>query len=267
MNKLKALIVDDEPPARDGLRLLLARDPDFELVGECATGRQAVAAIRDGRPDLVLLDVQMPEMDGFGVLEQVGVADLPLVIFVTAYDRYALRAFEVQALDYLLKPFTDERFHKALHRAKAQLSQKRPGLWQEKLGALFPHPQALPETSGGKRLERLLIKAGGRVIFLRVGEIDWIEAADYYVILHVGTKTHLLRETIASLETRLDHEQFLRIHRSTIVNLSRVQGWQAQANGDALLTLGDGTRLQCSRRRRKAFERWWGNQPGDRTRP
>lgn len=251
MKILKVLIVDDEPPAREGLRLLLARDAQVELVGECANGQQAVTAIRALQPDLLFLDVQMPEMDGFAVLEQVGVAAMPLVIFVTAYDRYALRAFEVQALDYLLKPFTDERFFKALQRAKAQLAQ---GDWRERLRGLLPQPQALPDTTDSSQpLERLLIKSGGRVSFLRVEEIDWIEAADYYVVLHVGAKTHLLRETIANLEAKLDAQQFLRIHRSTIVNLAQVHDWQPQGAGDLAVTLRDGTQLQCSRRRRKAL--------------
>jgi two-component system LytT family response regulator len=255
MDRLKVLIVDDEPPAREGLRLLLARDAQVELVGQCANGQQAVAAIRALQPDLLLLDVQMPEMDGFAVLEQVGVAAMPLVIFVTAYDRYALRAFEVQALDYLLKPFTDERFDKVLQRAKTQLAQSPPREWRQRLDGLLPHPQALPAAADdAQRLERLLIKSGGRVSFLRVAEIDWIEAADYYVILHVGSRTHLLRETIAHLEARLDAQQFLRIHRSTIVNLSCVRSWQPQATGEAVVTLRDGTQLQCSRRRRKALE-------------
>ncbi len=259
MKTLTAMIVDDEPPAREGLRLLLARDPQIELIGECANGRQAVALLQKRQPDLLFLDVQMPELDGFAVLEQVGVANLPLVIFVTAYDRYALRAFEVQALDYLLKPFTDERFFQSLQRAKKQLAQN-PEEWRERLKGLLPHPQALPDTTldtmgNSARLERLLIKSGGRVSFLRVEEIDWIEAADYYVVLHVGAKTHLLRETIAHLAARLEVGHFLRIHRSTIVNLSRVKHWQPQASGEVIVTLQDGTQLQCSRRRRWALER------------
>ena len=253
MDKLKVLIVDDEPPAREGLRLLLARDPNIEVVGEVGSGAQAVARIRALQPDLLFLDVQMPEMDGFAVLEQIGVEAMPLAIFVTAYDRYALRAFEVQALDYLLKPFTDERFFKALQRAKAQLAQGHTQEWQQRLHGLLLQPQALPVDTT-QPLERLLIKSGGRVSFLRVEEIDWIEAADYYVVLHVGAKTHLLRETIANLEARLDARQFLRIHRSTIINLAQVHDWRPQEAGDFAVTLRDGTQLQCSRRRRKALE-------------
>lgn len=196
----------------------------------------------------------MPEMDGFAVLEQVGAEAMPLVIFVTAYDRYALRAFEIQALDYLLKPFTDERFFKALQRAKTQLAQGRAQEWRQQLQGLLPQPQALPDSADSAQpLERLLIKSGGRVSFLRVEEIDWIEAADYYVVLHAGAKTHLLRETIANLEARLNARQFLRIHRSTIVNLARVKEWLPQTAGDLAVILHDGTQLQGSRRRRKAL--------------
>ncbi|NOT60881.1 MAG: response regulator transcription factor [Acidobacteria bacterium] len=234
MNKIRTLIVDDEAPARASLRLLAARDPQIEIVGEARNGHEAVALIRRLKPALVFLDVQMPELDGFEVLAQVGLAASPTVIFVTAYDAYALQAFEVQALDYLLKPFSDERFHKALQRAKAHLAR---------------NPTNAPPT-----LERLVIKSGGRVSFLTVAEIDWIEAADYYVLLHVGAKAHLLRETITNLEARLDQQTFLRIHRSTIVNLNRVRDWQAHSSGEGAVTLHDGTQLKLSRRRRKALE-------------
>ena len=255
MKTLRVLIVDDEPPAREGLRLLLLRDPQIEIAGEAANGQQAITLIHTLQPDLLFLDVQMPELDGFAVLEQVGVAAMPLVIFVTAYDRYALRAFEIQALDYLLKPFADERFFKALQRAKAQLTQGRVPAWRQRLQGLLPQAQALPDSADATQpLSRLLIKSGGRVSFLRVEEIDWIEAADYYVMLHVGAKTHLLRETIAHLEARLDTRRFLRIHRSTIVNLARVKEWLPQTTGDLTITLYDGTQLQCSRRRRKVLE-------------
>jgi two-component system, LytTR family, response regulator len=254
MDKLKVLIVDDEPPAREGLRLLLGRDPAIEIVGECRDGRDAIVQLTRLQPDLVFLDVQMPELDGFAVLEQAGVAELPLIIFVTAYDRYALRAFEVQALDYLLKPFTDERFFKALERAKAQLARGEVRPFRRRLNGLPKQSESDWPAGPSPYPERLMIKSGGRVLFLAVDEIDWIEAADYYVVLHVGAKTHLLRETIARLEARLDAARFLRIHRSTIVNLAQVRDWHPREAGEFAVILRDGTQLQCSRRRRKALE-------------
>jgi two-component system LytT family response regulator len=229
--KIRTLIVDDEPPAREGIRLLSARDPQIEIVGEAADGYEAIAFIRQLAPELVFLDVQMPELDGFAVLEQIGPAEMPAVIFVTAYDRYALQAFEVQALDYLL---TRQRISSG------------------------SGENVTITADAGPVLNRLMIKAGGRITFLGVEEIDWIEAADYYVVLHVGAKTHLLRESIASLAARLDARKFLRIHRSTIVNLARVRDCQHQNHGDSLITLHDGTQLKLSRRRRKELETWLG---------
>ncbi len=262
MEKLRVLIVDDEPPAREGLRLLLARDPQVELAGEAANGYEAISLIRQERPDLIFLDVQMPELDGFDVLERIGREALPAVIFVTAYDRYALQAFEVQALDYLLKPFSDERFFKALQRAKKQILQGDTPAIRQRLQGLLTQRRAArgtaaaqPVLSAAPCLERLMVKAGGRVSFFAVEEIDWIEAADYYVLLHVGNKTHLLRETIAHLEARLDSQRFLRIHRSTIVNLARVKECQPQGNGEALVILQNGAKLKLSRRRRKVLAR------------
>lgn len=242
MEKIRTLIVDDEPLARAGLRLLAARDPQIEFVGEAANGYEALTLLRATQPALVFLDVQMPELDGFEVLERMDENIWPAVIFTTAYDRYALRAFEVQALDYLLKPFSDERFFKALQRAKDQISQVKPS------------SIATAEASERQSLERLLIKTGGRMSFLSIAEIDWIEAADYYVLLHVGAKTHLLRETIANLEARLNQQFFVRIHRSTIVNLHRVKTWQT-GYGEGSVTLHDGTQLKLSRRRRIALEK------------
>jgi two-component system LytT family response regulator len=261
MEKLRVLIVDDEPPAREGLRLLLARDPQVEIVGECANGYEALTLLRQARPDLVFLDAQMPELDGFDVLERVGSEAMPAVIFVTAYDRYALQAFEVQALDYLLKPFSDERFARALQRAKRQLAQEEVTDVRERLqGLLAERRQARGaaavqlSSAASPYLERLMIKAGGRVCFLGVEEIDWIEAANYYVILHAAAKTHLLRETITNLAARLDPQKFLRIHRSTIVNLAKVKDWQPQGHGESVVILQNGTRLKLSRRRRKMLE-------------
>ena len=230
---IRALVVDDEALARRNLTLLLGGDPDIGSVTECGSGLEAIEAIRRSKPDLVFLDVQMPECDGFDVLELLG-ADLPeAVIFVTAYDAYALRAFEAGALDYLLKPFDDARFHLALDRAKQRIA-------------------------GGKdnyrKLDRIVIKNPGQISFLRISEIDWIEAADYYACLHVGNRTHMLRRSIAELEQDLDPALFCRIHRSSIVNLNRVRGLELNEDGSHELLLNDGTRLRLSRSYRKQLE-------------
>jgi two-component system, LytTR family, response regulator len=231
--KIRTLIVDDEPLARVNLAVLLRRDREVEIVGECGSGMEALAEIRRARPDLVFLDVQMPECDGFDVLEMLG-KDLPqAVVFVTAYDQYALRAFEAGALDYLLKPFDNARFDRALERAKERIS----------------HGRDLPQ-----RMERIAIKSSGEVSFLRVSEIDWIEAADYYACLHAGTKTHLLRRSMAELEQELDPNIFCRIHRSTIVNVNRVGGLKLGEDGEYDVLLENGTRLRLSRRYRKQVQ-------------
>jgi len=250
---IRALVVDDEPLARQRLCRLLQEEPDVEIVGECADGGDAVATIRARRPDLVFLDVQMPVLDGFGVLEALGGDTLPAVIFVTAYDRYALRAFEYNALDYLLKPFDRERFRKALERARLHLGPDREGDRAEQLlGAVEEF------KSEGKALERLVIKSSGRVFFLRVEEIDWIEAAGNYVRLHVGKEAHLLRDTMSSLEGRLDSKRFLRIHRSTMVNIERIQELQPLFHGDYVVILRDGTQLNLSRGYRQRLQEVFG---------
>lgn len=249
---IRALIVDDEPLARQRLIRLLKDEPDIEVVGECADGGDAVTAIRAHKPDLVFLDVQMPVLDGFGVLEALG-DDLPAVIFVTAYDRYALRAFEYHALDYLLKPFDRERFRKALERVRAHLGPDEAREEAEQLLAAVEEYK-----SEGKALERLVIKSAGRVFFLRVEEIDWIEAAGNYVRLHVGKEDHLLRDTMSSLEGRLDPKRFLRIHRSTMVNIERIQELQPLFHGDYVVILRNGTQLNLSRGYRQRLQEVFG---------
>jgi len=253
MEKIRALIVDDEPLARERIIDLLMDDAEVEVIGECGDGLSAVAAIESQKPDLLLLDVQMPELDGFGVLDAVGADRLPVIIFVTAYDQYALRAFEVHALDYLLKPFDRERFDKALQRAKRQFARERVGAVNQQLVALLADLKARP-----KPLERLVIKSGGRVFFLRAEEIDWIESAANYVRLHVGRESHLLRETINSLAAKLDPEKFLRIHRSTIVNLERVKELQPWFHGDYVVILQDDTQLTSSRSYREQLHKLLG---------
>jgi two-component system LytT family response regulator len=247
--KIRALIVDDEPLARERIRTLLADEPDVEMIGECAAGREAIAAIQRQNPDLIFLDVQMPELDGFGVLQMIGAERMPAIIFVTAYDQYALRAFEVQALDYLLKPFDRERFQKALQRARLQIQQAKDGDLNQRLLALLENLQ--PEK---KRLERLVVKSGGRVFFLKAEEIDWFEAAGNYVRLHAGRESHLLRETIKNLETQLDPKKFLRLNRSTIVRIDRIKELRPWFNGEYAIILQDGARLTSSQGYREKLD-------------
>ena len=256
--KIKAMIVDDEPPARRNLRALLKAVPDIELVKECGNGRDAVEYIRALEPDLVFLDVQMPEMNGFEVLEQLTDQPLPFIIFVTAYDQYALKAFEVSALDYLLKPFDDARFHKALAQARRQIEQQDASELGRKLLTLMGTREVRPDAPPPRYLTRLMVKTAGRVIFIRTEEIDWVEAYDNYVRLHVGDKAHLLRQTMNELEAALNPEQFARIHRSTIVNLDRVKELHTHFNGEHLVILHDGTELKLSRSRREWLEQWLG---------
>lgn len=244
------MIVDDEPIARRNIRALLALDPDVEIMGECGSGAKAVKLIQANPPDLLFLDIQMPEMSGFDVLKKIDINRVPAIIFVTAFDQYALRAFEVQALDYLLKPFDDERFEQAVARAKSQIEQREAAQLKKKLLALME----IEERDKPDYAEKFLIRSASRVFFVRADEIDWIEAADYYVRLHVGNHAHMLRETMAELETRLDPEKFLRIHRSVIVNLSRVREAQMKG-GECALILHDGTSLKLSRSRREQIER------------
>ena len=260
--KIKAIVVDDEPPARRNLRALLSAVPDIDLVKECGNGRDAVSIIRALEPDLVFLDVQMPELDGFDVLEQLTNHPLPIIIFVTAYDQYALKAFEVSALDYLLKPFDDARFHKALAQARRQIEQQDASDLGRKLLTLMGTREARPDVVSPRYLTRLMIKTAGRVIFIRTEEIDWIEAYDNYLRLHVGDKAHLLRQTMNELEAALNPERFARIHRSTIVNLDRVNELHPHFNGEYLVILKDGTELKLSRSRREWIEQWLGRGAG-----
>ncbi len=242
MEKIRVLIVDDEPLARDRVGRFLAGEPDIEIIGECADGGETVAKIRSLKPDLVFLDIQIPEMDGFEVLEAIGVDRMPSVIFVTAYDQYALRAFDVHALDYLLKPYNRERFGRALERARAELQHGETDGLDERLRALLAHLK--PER---KWLDRLLIKSSGRAFFLRTDELDWVEAEGNYVKLHAGREAHLLRETMNNFAAKLDPDRFLRIHRSTLVNVERIRELQPMFRGECIIVLRDGTQLTLSR--------------------
>ena len=235
---LRTLIVDDEAPARRRLRRLLLTEPDVAIVGECGDGAAALAAIAATRPDLVLLDVQMPELDGFDVLSRLPAADLPAVLFVTAFDRYALRAFDVHAVDYLLKPFTAERFRTAIGRARARTAEQ---------GADGVAGLAAALRQRRVWLARLPVRAGSRTIFVDVRAIDWLESADNYVRLHVRGREYLARETLASLETQLDPERFVRVHRSAMVQADRIAELCSESHGDATARLADGTKVPVSR--------------------
>lgn len=252
---IRVVVVDDEPVAREGLRGLLAADPEVEIAGECSDGRAAVEAILERRPDLVLLDIQMPEMDGFEVIRAVGPQRMPAVVFVTAYDEFALRAFEVHALDYLLKPFDDERFRDALSRAKATVRRGDPERLTRHLAALLSAGDAQPPPADGGWLTRLVVRKPGASLFVPVDQIDWIESADYCVKIHAGGRVHVIREALQRLEQRLDPSRFFRAHRSALVNLDRVREVQPALHGDSVLILQDGTRVKLSRTRRSALER------------
>jgi two-component system LytT family response regulator len=243
MTTIRTCIVDDEPLARERIRTLLSQEPDIEVVGECADGSEAIGRIKETQPDLLFLDVQMPLVDGFGVLQALDAQLPPAVIFVTAYDQYALQAFEVHALDYLLKPFNSRRFKKAVQRARVELLKEGNGHGvSERLLSLLENLK-----QDRRPQERLILKTSGRVTFLKVDEIDWIEAEGNYVRLHVGASSHLLRETMKGIEAKLDPERFIRIHRSTIVNTDRIKELQPLFHGEYAVILRDGTRLTASR--------------------
>jgi two-component system LytT family response regulator len=248
VTKIRTLVVDDELMARERVLSFLHEEPDVEVVAECSDGEEAVRAIQEHDPDLVFLDVQMPGVDGFGVIEAVGADRMPNVIFVTAYDEYALRAFQVHALDYLLKPFGRDRFQETLRHARSSLERQRAGDLGRRLMALVGQPveKEAPVREPSK-LDRLVVKSGGRVFFLRTEEIDWIEAAGNYVRLHMGSESHLFRETMNNIEARIDPGRFVRVHRSRIVNTDRIKELQPSATGEYVVVLHNGTRLPLSR--------------------
>lgn len=239
---LSTLIVDDEPLAREGLRMLLAEDPDVSAIHEAKDGREAVVAIQKTRPDLVFLDVQMPEMDGFSVVEEIGAGQMPAVVFVTAHDRYAIEAFEVNAIDYLLKPVTRERFAQALDRAKARLpAHSAPEANRQILSLL--ETLAAPR----RQLKRLAVRTAGKTLFVDIDDVDWIEAAENYVRLHVGRASHLVHVAMNTLEKSLDPGTFLRIHRSILVNVGRIKELEPSLHGEYMVTLENDVRLRSGR--------------------
>jgi two-component system LytT family response regulator len=252
--KLRVLIVDDEPLARRGIRARLKAFSDVVILNECEDGESAVEAIERLSPDLLFLDVQMPGMSGFDVLRQLGKARVPFIIFLTAYDQYALQAFEVHALDYLLKPIDDERFSEAVARARRQIELHGAGTLEDRLRALLTEHTSKSGLSA--HVERFSIRTGSRITFVLANEIDWIEAAGDYAALHIGKRTHLLRETLNSLETRLDPSRFVRIHRSTIIRAECIRELHTLPNRELLVRLLDGTELKVSRSYRDRLDDW-----------
>jgi len=263
---LRVLIVDDEAFARQRLRRLLTEQPDVEVIGEAANGREAVSLITTHNPDVVLLDVQMPRVDGFGVLRALD-GPAPLVIFVTAFDEHAVAAFNVHAFDYILKPVDPARFAEAIERARAQIAQSTTAECHAKLVAFLeaspgtpardtaaPSADLAPNAIGRAPLDRLLVKEEGKMYFVPVAEIDWIEAFGNYARLHTGPRTHLIRETMTTLERALDVRRFARIHRSAIVNLDRIRQMDLWGSGDYMVRLADGTQLKLSRWYRDRLE-------------
>ena len=249
-DRLRVLLVDDEPLARAKLRRLLSEEPEVEIVGEAGSAEEARRIVRAERPDLVFLDIQMPEEDGFGLIGSLDAEERPAVVFVTAYDEHALRAFEVHAVDYLLKPFDRERLQVALERGREAIARNDGDVLDEQLRLM------LQELRSEKpHLDRFVIRSVGRIVFVDAQDVEWIEASGNYVRLHLGKESHLLRETMSSLEARLDPRRFARIHRSTIVNVGRIKELHHIFHGDYSVLLRDGTRLTLSRGYREQFER------------
>lgn len=252
--KIKTLIVDDEPLARRTLRDLLQSDPEVEITGECSSGPEAVNFIREHPPDILILDIQMPGMNGFEVLSKIDHGRIPAIIFITAFDQYALKAFEVHAMDYLLKPFTDERFRETLRQAKTHVELREMNRLSQSLRDLLNEYASAGTAKRKSFLTRFMIKSGNRVTFVNAADVDWIAADNYYIKLHVGGKAHLLRLSMNELEEKLDPKRFLRIHRSTIINFDRVKELHQNPNGEYLVVLKNGMELKLSRSRRERLD-------------
>jgi two-component system, LytTR family, response regulator len=254
MDNIRVLVVDDEKPARTRILELLEKQPDVEIAGVGRDGIEGIDLVRTQSPDLLFLDVQMPGKDGFEVLQEITPEQAPLTIFVTGYDKYAIQAFEAHALDYLLKPFSDERFEAAFQRGRQHIRAQTVGELGLRFARLLEN-QTNPDQ-GSEYFERVLIKSSGRVTFLDVGDIDWIEAAGVYVHLHVGAKSYLYRATVGQMQERLDPKRFVRVHRSTMINTSRIVELQPRTHGDYVVVLKGGVELTLSRGYRSQFESW-----------
>jgi two-component system LytT family response regulator len=238
---LRTIVVDDEGPARDKLKILLGQESDIKLVAECESGAAAIAALKENKPDLLLLDIQLPDMDGFSVLKALSSEEIPIVIFTTAYDQYAIKAFDAHALDYLLKPFDHERLRDALHRARLAVRTHSDRVLTDRLLNILQVARAAPQA------RRLLVRAGGRVVFLAYDEIEWIEAAANYVRVHAGKVSYMLRSSIGTIAEKLPNDQFVRIHRSTVVNARIIKELQPCNSGEFIVVLRNGKELSCSR--------------------
>jgi two-component system LytT family response regulator len=246
---LRTLVVDDERPARDKLKILLAEEPDIKVVAECGNGAAALKALIELKPDLLLLDIHLPDVDGFSLLKALPASQLPVVIFTTAYDQYAIKAFEANALDYLLKPFDHQRLREALHRARLAVTTQNDRILTDQLLRIFQITRQAPPS------RRLLIRAGGRVVFLAYDEIEWIEAAANYVRVHSGKVSYMLRSSIGSIAEKLPNEQFVRIHRSIVVNARMIKELQPCNSGEFIVVLRNGKELSCSRGYRAGLQR------------
>lgn len=258
MNRIRTMVVEDEPVSRERLLALLGEEEDIEVVGECADGKTAAAAIASAAPDLVFLDIQLPEMNGLDLARALDKECRPAVVFVTAHDAYALPAFEIHALDYLLKPFSAQRFRSALTYAREHVAQRRATTLGNHLLHLLPTMPggvpAPPPAVADRPAERLVIKSSGRIYFVKIADIDWCEAAGNYIRVHVGPNAHLIRETMNRLESQLDAHQFVRVHRSTIVNVDRILELRSSFNGEHVVVLRSGTRLTMSRGYRELLQ-------------
>ena len=264
---IKTLIVDDESPARKRVRELLSEHADFEITGECSNGEETIKAINTEVFDVVFLDIQLQDMNGFEVLEKLEVKDLPIIVFVTAYDKYALKAFEFHAVDYLLKPFDDERFEEMLEHVRKQFKKNQLENLDGKLDALLSDYKSIKDKETAKQTDndsirqyqtRLVLKSTGKIEFVEVEEIDWIGAEGYYVNLHINGKSHLMRESLKNLEKILDPNKFLRIHRSTIVNLTRIKEMKSSFHGEYIVILKCGKKLKLSRNYREHLDKLMG---------